>query len=259
MRAGSRKFEPFWSVAVALICLTSASAQVASTPSFEAASIKPNRSGKNGRLVTTPGRLNFVSATLKECLQFAYDLSTYQIIGPAMLTSDRYDIVATAAGAASDAELKSMLKTLLQERFQLASHMAKRDLPAYFLITTETIPKLTQPKENEKTGYAFEGGAVAFHNMSMAGLADYLSHRGPIDRPVLDRTGITGQFDFQIKLFDAQPDMPLDAQKRAYFEWDQGSSIFTDVEQQLGLKLKAGRGVVDVLLIDSLRKPLPGT
>ncbi|HWF09268.1 MAG TPA: TIGR03435 family protein [Bryobacteraceae bacterium] len=233
----------------------SGQAQLASDSSFEAASIKLNRTGANSRLSMTPGRITFRSATLKECVMAAYDLRSYQVAGPSLLTAERYDIDAAAGGPASDSELRAMLKRLLGDRFGLMVHTEKRELPAYVLLTAKNGPKLTTAKTEGKGGYALDGGSVVFHSTSMMSFADYLSHRGPIDRPVFDRTGIDGSFDFQLKLFDVKRDIPLDALKRAYFEWDQGTSIFTDVQEQLGLKLQPERVPVDVLIVDTVAKP----
>src|SRR5205809_118997 len=87
--------------------------QPVAAPSFGAASIKLNRTGNNGRQSMTPGRISFSSVALKECLMAAYDIRDYQIVGPASSSSDRYDIVGTADGPASNPELRAMLKTLL--------------------------------------------------------------------------------------------------------------------------------------------------
>lgn len=223
--------------------------------SFNAAAIKVNRTGKNARLAMSAGRINFNSATLKECLIAAYDVRNYQIVGPASLTSDRYDLMATTERPASDGELKAMLRNLLADRFQLRVHSETKELPSYRLVATRTGPKLRRAATDKPGGYALDGGAVVFQGTSMAAFADYLSHRGPIDRPVLDGTGLDGLFDFKLNLFDVQPDMPLDALKRAYHEWDQGSSIFTDLQEQLGMRLEPEKAPFNIVVVDSVAKP----
>ena len=102
-----------------------------------------------------------------------------------------------------------------------------------------------------------DGGSVVFHAISMPEFADYLSRRGPIDRPVIDGTGIDGVFDFKLRLFETLPDtdMPLNELKRAYYEWDQGSSIFTDLQEQLGMKLQAEKAPINVVVVDSVAQP----
>jgi uncharacterized protein (TIGR03435 family) len=203
----------------------------------------------------TPGRISFESISVKECLMAAYDIRDYQIAGPGSLSADRYDIVGTAEGPASNPELRSMLKTLLADRFKLRVHMETRELPAYRLITTKNGPKVTRAATDQPGSYALDGGSVLFHAMSMRAFADFLSRRGPIDRPVIDGTGIDGLFDFQLKLFEVRSDMPLNELKRAYYEWDQGSSIFTDLQKQLGMKLQAEKAPTTVVVIDSVAKP----
>jgi uncharacterized protein (TIGR03435 family) len=235
--------------------LTSAVETTAAPLSFAAASIKVNHTGNNGRLAMTPGRINFSSVTLEECLTAAYETSTYQIVGPASLKSERYDIIATTGRPAPDGELRAMLKNLLADRFKLRAHLETRELPAYRLVATRNGPKLTRAASDQPEGYVLDGGAVVFHGTSMAAFAEYLSHRGPVGSPVLDGTGINGLFDFKLNLFEVRPDMPLDALKRAYYEWDQGSSIFTDLQEQLGLRLQPEKAPFSVVVVDFVAKP----
>jgi uncharacterized protein (TIGR03435 family) len=203
----------------------------------------------------TPGRISFNSASLEECLMAAYDIRNYQVAGPASLISDRYDIVGTAEGPASNAELRAMLKALLADRFKLRVHFETRELPAYRLITTKNGPKVTRALTDQPGSYSLDGGSMVFHAMSMSAFADFLSGRGPIDRPVIDGTGIEGLFDFKLRLFDVRPDMPVNELKRAFYEWDQGASIFTDLQEQLGMKLQPEKAPISVVLIDSVAKP----
>jgi uncharacterized protein (TIGR03435 family) len=148
-----------------------------------------------------------------------------------------------------------MLKTLLADRFKLRVHVEVRELAAYRLITTKNGPKLTRPVTDGPGSYELDGYSVAFRAFSMSAFADYLSRLGPIDRPVVDGTGIDGFFDFKLKLFEAPPDLPLNKLKRAYYEWDQGSSIFTDLQEQLGMKLQPENAPINVLVVDSVANP----
>ncbi len=119
---------------------------------------KQQQYGRNGRLTMTVGRINFSSVTLKECVIAAYDLRSYQVASPAsltaLLTSNRYDIVATAGGPASNAELKTMLKTLLADRFKLKIHRETREMAAYRLVVTKASPKVTRAAADQPGGYA---------------------------------------------------------------------------------------------------------
>jgi uncharacterized protein (TIGR03435 family) len=203
----------------------------------------------------TPGRITFNSVSIKECIMAAYDLRDYQVAGPPSLSSNRFDIAATAEGPASNAELRAMLKTLLAERFRLRVHVESRELAAYRLITTKKGPKLSRAATDGPGTYMLDGGSVVFHAISMSAFADYLSRRGPIDRPVIDGTAIDGIFDFRLKLFETRPDIPLDELKRAYYEWDQGSSIFADLQEQLGMKLQPEKALIKVVVVDSVANP----
>ena len=83
-----------------------------------------------------------------------------------------------------------MLKTLLADRFKLRVHAETRQLPAYRLITTKNGPKLARSVTDAPgAGYTLDGGSVVFHSTSISAFADYLSGRGPIDRPVVDGVG----------------------------------------------------------------------
>lgn len=126
----------------------------------------------------------------------AWEIRSYQIAGLDSVSADRYDIAGTAEGPASNPELRTMLKTLLADRFKLRVHFETRELPAYRLITTGTGSKLTRAATDQPGSYALDGGSVVFHATSMAAFADYLSLRGSIDRAVIDGTGMDGLFDF---------------------------------------------------------------
>jgi uncharacterized protein (TIGR03435 family) len=249
-----------WAVKLGITVICSAAAafgqaEQAANPSFSVASIKLNRSGNNGRQSMTLGRLNFNSVSVKECIMAAYELRNYQVVGPAWLSSDRFDIVAAADGPASNAELRAMLKTLLADRFQLRVHVEARELAAYRLIVTKNGPKLTPAATDQAGGYTLDGGSIAFRAISMSAFIEYLSRLRAIDRPVVNGTGIDGLFDFELKLFETRPDMPLSELKRAFSEWDQGTSIFTDLQEQLALKLQPEKDPFSVVIVDSVATP----
>jgi uncharacterized protein (TIGR03435 family) len=248
----------YWRALSALItvfCSGSTYLQAQTAPSFSAASVKLNRSGDNARQSITPGRIAFDSVSVKECIMAAFNLRGYQVAGPPSLSASRFDIAATAEGPASDAELRAMLKTLLAERFKLKFHLETRDLPAYRLIANKNGHKLRPASSSGPGNYALDGGFVEFHAFSMSAFADYLSRLGPIDHPVIDGTGIVGIFDFKLKLFETRPDLPLNELKRAYYEWNQGSSIFEDLQAQLALKLQPAKVPFSVLVVDSVEMP----
>jgi uncharacterized protein (TIGR03435 family) len=139
-----------------------------------------------------------------------------------------------------------MLQTLLTDRFQLKFHRETREGPVYFLTRTNKKLKLTEAKD--KTAYpwagnpgggAFGGNGLAGINISMPLLVARLSRQ--LERPVADQTGLEGSFDFKIEYMsdDSHPDVT--------------SSILTSI-QELGLKLEAGKGPVDTIVIERVEK-----
>jgi len=219
-------------------------------PAFEVASLKPHKpnvAGENrGResIDTAPGVLTVRNASLRSCIKWAYFIGDYQISGPAWLNDERYDITAKAAGPARLDELRRMLGTLLAERFRLQVHREAKELPVYRLVASKSGPKLHKAESGGNTSMQGENGSFVFRGTSMAQLADDLSGLTQVDRPVLDRTGIPGVFDFTLKFGEDNNEM-----KRALIAGD-GPSIFTLIEEQLGLKLEARKDAVEVLVID---------
>jgi uncharacterized protein (TIGR03435 family) len=232
---------------------------------FEVASVKRNNSGSQGggRLAGSVGRYSATNVPLRELIQVAYHVQDFQIIGaPAWIDSERYDIEGTAeADLSSDQRAGPFLRSLIEERFKAVMHGETRDLPVYFLAIAKSGSKLKasqclrrepdKPAPPDKPRSAF-CGYMAFGpgpgnletSTQMQKLADALS--AILKRKVLDRTGLAGDFDIKLKWtsdISAQGNNPAP---------DGGPSIFTAVEEQLGLKLEAGKAPIDVLVIDHI-------
>ncbi len=243
--------QPSWALLLSAALVLSASAQ---QPAFEVASVKTHRpdiAGENrGResIDTVPGVLTVRNASLSSCIKWAYLVRDYQISGPAWLNDERYDITAKAAGRARLDELRRMLGTLLAERFRLQVHREAKELPVYRLVVAKSGPKLHKAELGGNTSMQGENGSFVFRGTSMAQLVEDLSSLSQVDRPVLDRTGISGVFDFSLKFGEDNNEM-----KRALIGGD-GPSIFTLIKEQLGLKLEARKDVVEVLVIDHAEK-----
>jgi len=222
----------------------------AQQPAFEVASVKPHKPGSaaegRGResIDSGPGTLTVRNASLGSCVKWAYLVRDYQISGPAWLNDERYDITAKAAEPARIDRLREMLRTLLTERFGLQIHRERKDLPVYTLVAAKSGPKLHKAEPGGNTSMQGENGSFVFRATSMAQFAEDLSSLSQVDRPVLDRTGIPGVFDFTLKFGEDNNEM-----KRALIAGD-GASVFTLIQDQLGLKLEARRDVVEVLVID---------
>ena len=255
-------------------------ARQAASVSFEVASIKRNLSGETRiRFETPPGRLTAINVPLRFVIRQAYRVPEARIIGgPAWLDSDRFDILATAAGGATGDVVREMLRALLKERFGLALHTETREMPMYVLKVARADgshgPNL-RPSTTDCTGRSspvaagrvlcgilvsqgpgsgsLRGGAATMENFVRL-LGDFL------DRPVTEETGLTGTFDFELQFTAPRSSIPGAAIPGALAPTanvDDVPTVFTAVQEQLGLKLEAQRGRADVWAVDAASPPSP--
>ncbi|HEV1283815.1 MAG TPA: TIGR03435 family protein [Bryobacteraceae bacterium] len=211
-------------------------------PQFEVASIKPSAPGARGPTFYNPtrGRFAVTSITAKALIAYAYDVREFQISGgPGWIGSEEYDIVAKPDGDVRGDRVLAMARALLAERFHLSLHRESKEMPVLALVIARGGPKLLPSTGG---GPEVRGGRGRFEarNVTMGMFAAQLAGR-VVDRPVLDRTGIGGEFDINLEwAFDGA---------------DNGPSIATVLQEQLGLKLEAQKGVVEVLVVDHVEKP----
>ena len=225
----------------------------AQSPAFEVASVRPHKPTVSQEralesIDSGPGSLTIRNASLSSCIKWAWQIKDYQISGPGWLNDERYDISAKAAGSAPLDQRRQMLRTLLTERFQLQVHLETKELPVYELVTAKSGPKLHKAEPGGNTDMKGENGSFAFRGTSMPQFAEDLSTLRGVDRPVLDRTGLQGAFDFSLKFGESNDEM-----KRALIQGD-GPSLFTLIQEQLGLKLEARKGPIDMLIIDHVER-----
>jgi uncharacterized protein (TIGR03435 family) len=242
---------------------------------FDAAAIKENRSGTtNVEFQILPGgRFGAVNAPLRDIVRIAIALGvgTVQLDGlPDWAASTRYDITAKAEGEPTREQILRMLRALVVERFGLQYHTEQRDIPVYFLVPAHADrtpgPRLRRSVVNchELTAAAQEGtplpasdrilcgrtmrdGTMLGGGLPMQTIADSID--GYTGRRVFDRTGLTGDWDFDLTFAEAapagtppRPDAP---------------TIFTALPDQLGLRLESGRAPVEITVIDRLERPTP--
>jgi uncharacterized protein (TIGR03435 family) len=235
-------------------------------PAFEVATIKPNDSGLGSmQVLTLKGRsFTTVNSSLADLMMFAYGVQMKQILGaPDWIEKDRYDIAATPdqEGRPTADQVKTMIRKLLAERFQLKFHQEKRELSAFLLTVGKDGSKLKAAQPNGNLhGIGIQPaptGAMMFANNSpMAAFASFLQSL-VLGRPVVDQTGLTGRYDLTVtftpddSLFDGQP---LGFPKLADGV-EPAPSLFEAMQQQLGLKLTAEKTQVDVLVVDRVQKP----
>jgi len=187
-------------------------------------------------------------------MTYANDIPGYLLLGPDWIETDGYDVAATAKNSPSVTELRLMLRTLLEDRFKLKTHRETKEIPAYWLVIAEGGPKLRDPKEEESFNSALAGRspfrpgfAGVYSNKSLPEFAERLGR--PMDRPLLDKTGIQGRYWFQLEWAD-EPDQ---AGRQSLLV---GAKLLTALREQVGLTLEEGNARVEILMIDSAEKPL---
>jgi uncharacterized protein (TIGR03435 family) len=259
---------------------------------FEVASIKPCKADAvpeggrgGGRESFSPGRLNLECHTVKGLIQMAYVLFADGRVhprmvvpiegGPGWISSERYTIDAKLEGTSTQGAMHGpMLQRLLEDRFNLKIHRETREIPVYALTVAKgglklkafhegscipldfdaffaqfPPPPLPEPPQGQRYCIT-RGTSKGLNNLVEAeGMSldlftrDYL---GRLDRPVINRTGVAGLFDFRLEF--APDETPSD-------DPGAGPSIFTALQQQLGLKLEASKGPGEFLVIDRVEKP----
>lgn len=268
--------------------------QGTAAPAFEVASIKPNNAG-DGRVMmqNQPGRFIATNVTLRLLIRNAYQLQDFQITGgPSWLNSDHFDIVAKVPDGfqmqppgppgSGPGPLQLMLRSLLAERFTLVLHNETKDSPIYALVLARSDGRLgpemkestadcdgpmaagrggggpmppsgpPQPGDRMLCGMRMGPGTMVVGGSPLSQFANSLGNS--VGRVVLDRTGLTGNYDFNLTWTPDQmprpagaPELPVDPN---------GASIFTALQEQLGLKLDPQRGPVQLLVIDRAEKPI---
>jgi uncharacterized protein (TIGR03435 family) len=252
-------------------------AMIARAQEFEVASIKANHSGRQGfdGFEAEHGSLTVRNASLKMLIEAAYSTQDERIFGgPAWLASDRFDVMAKGRSDATKAEVWLMLRELLADRFKLVTRNEQRELPFYALeIAKESkLPKGSGPPCDEqpaKLGEKFtapcgnlvrawgpQGGVVVGNRVSIATLADALA--GFLGRPIVDRTGFKGTIDVNLRWtpegYAVRAGGDNESQRSAAPP-EPGPSLFSAIQEQLGLKLVSTKGPIDALVVERAEKP----
>jgi uncharacterized protein (TIGR03435 family) len=227
---------------------------VVQSQTFEVASVRLSTISQAGgegnsrsRIEYSPNSLTARNVDLQECIQWAYGVAFYQVSGPE--PSEGYDILAKAEKPVPVSELRLMLQDLLAKRFNLKLHRETKMIPVYALVVAKGGPKLPAAKAEGDIVHAsenlprIENGAFVFHDASLSDFAAMLHQLRGVDRPVQDRTGMKGTFDITLK-------SALAATREA-----DTSTLFSLIEEQLGLKLVAAKGPVEMLVIEHAEKP----
>lgn len=223
---------------------------LAQAPRFEVASIRLNQETEAPSVLPglRNGRLTAQRATLRRILARAYGLTEPQILGPAWLETNRFDIVAKAPVGVPDTQLKPMLQVLLAERFKLKAHLETRVQPGFRLVVAPGGVKMpVYPAPNPLAVDPKNGGfPMAMGRGAPAVIADILSSL--LGKAVIDQTGLTEQYNFVLSF------APLSAHEESASAEFRPPDIFTAVQRQLGLKLEADKVEVPVLVVEHIEK-----
>ena len=258
------------------------SAAQASGPAFDVASVKPNKSGPGAvqRVVMQPGdRVTMTNVTLRTLIQVAYPRMSEIVGGPSWIGSgpsgDRFDVNAKAESSASRDQLQLMLRTLLTDRFKLTIHFETSDEPVYALVFARSDRRLgptlrpaatdcatiragAQSDDRDPCGIRTFANALVTGRLSVRGLGlDQLVGLLSRDagRKVVDNTGLASTFDCDLT-WTPQKFLQGSFDRERFPSIDpNGPSIFTAVQEQLGLKLESQKGPAEVLVIDHVEKP----
>jgi bla regulator protein BlaR1 len=258
----------------------------ANVPAYEVASIKPEKSsGDMFSVMNTPDGFT-ANTTLQMLIRVSYGVQDFQISGaPNWVNSDKYNVEAKMDKGTVD-ELRKlgedqqeparerMLQALLAERFKLTLHRETKELPVYSLVIAKNGPKLDGAKPGDADSDDFKGpdgqpvkgghfirmgmGQLTGHDLGMAEMVHVLSQQ--LGRTVVDNTGLKGNYNWTLKWTPDQSAPMFKGPEGGHAtdntaSADSGPSIFTAIQEQLGLKLESKKGPVEILVIDHVEKP----
>ena len=270
-------------LAALVICAAPAVQSGEPAPAFEVVSVKPftGQVGlgtvrlRGGPGTNSPGRIDYVAVPAMTLVKKAFDLRDYQISAPGWLESARFDVSATIPPLTSASQFRLMLQHLLATRFNLAAHHVQKEVQGYGLVVAKGGHKLAAPPvdlsaEGERSipagrGFRFDRNSYpAIAELKAAGFSSTLNVNGRVRhlgikesmrefagalvdvlrQPVFDLTGLSGEYDFTVYWMD----------ERIIRSDSDGPSLFEALQQQLGLKMVAQKGLIDTLVIDHMDK-----
>src|ERR1700691_1951357 len=236
----------------ALLLLAVAVSAGAQQATFSVATIKP--SSPDAPTMTQIQGKRFVTSgtTFLDLFKYAFSVHESQVIGePKWLRTEKFDVVADPGGEqrpTSD-QMKALVRQLLLDRFHVVLRRDTRELSVYALQKPDAVPKHTaSTATNDMPSGGGDGeGELAMNNGTMANFVAYLQRfAGPaVNRPVVDQTGIAGRFDVDLRF---APDVETETNPNT-------PGLFTAIQEQLGLKLKATKAPVDVYIVQSATRP----
>jgi uncharacterized protein (TIGR03435 family) len=262
---------------------TSAPAPTAPPVRFDVVSIKPNKSGdfRMGLALQPGGRFTATNTNVKGLIRYAFNAPDWQMVGgPDWIIADHFDVEAKAdrqSETMTPNVVRPMVQLLLEDRFQLKTHHESRELPVYELVVAKGGPKkklsedqtppVPQVPADRGAGPRGEpgaprgsivgrgpGGSFMGNAVQIAALINFMSQ--PLGRPIIDKTDLKGLYDFTLQ-FTPEPGQgpPLPPGVQPPPRDPAGPSIFTALQDQLGLQLESKKSPLDVIVIDGVQRP----
>lgn len=232
-------------------CLVAAG--MLSAQKFEEVSIKPGDPNTNGSSTNSnPGRFTATNVTLKRLIVRAYDIEPYQFEGgPKWIDSEKFTVVAkfeddevkTRSREERQKILRAALQAMLAERFQIATHRETKIMPAFALVVAKGGPKMKEVEAQGGSSWNQNNGVFTANRITMEGIASVLS--GIVNRPVEDRTGLKASYELKLEWLP----------ENAKTDTSTAASIYTALQEQLGLKLESIKAPIEMLVVDRAEKP----
>jgi uncharacterized protein (TIGR03435 family) len=216
-------------------------------PQFDVATIKPAPLQEQGRTSTRmssdtdTGKLHYTNVNLKEIIAQAYKVQEYQVSGPGFILTERFDIVAQFPPHTDGNRIPPMLQALLADRFKLTTHRETKELPIYSLVVAKGGPKFKAADSSPHM--SVDSSRSHWHvtaTVTMQRFAEFLTDEA--GRPVVDKTNLTGAYDMTL-------DWAVDNNANTN-DASNGPSLFTALQEQLGLKLDSAKGPVETIVVD---------
>ncbi len=243
----------------AALATTVSAVRAAQTPaanlSYEVSAIKLNNSGSRDSSGDFGPHLRATNFTLKSLILLSYRIPESQLIGgPDWIGTLRFDMEAKIADGVQNLnreQIFSLLRSLLEDRFQLKIHRETREEAVFNLVVGKNGSKLKEAVDDAAPGFSGHGGQDVVEMTGTRHSIEDLIHQlaGHVDRPIIDKTNLSGKFDFKLT-FDPRPLVTADSSKQS-----SAPDIFTALQEQLDLKLESSKGNVEVLVIDSVSRP----
>jgi uncharacterized protein (TIGR03435 family) len=234
---------------------------------FEVVSIKLSApGGDHGVWTDGPSRVRMLGMPLKQLIGFAYDVEGYRVSAQGSIPSEPYDVMAKVPDDAAKLPWESrwrqihvMTQALLASRFKLTFHRAPTEMSVYSLMIGKGGSKIREvgPNPGDNVVVDRRPGHLSAQQMPMSQLVEIL--RGELRRPVLDLTGIKGVFDIKLdwapEAREKTPPSTAERPETSADTLDMRPALSTAIEEQLGLKLQAGKSSIEVLVVDHAVRP----